>query len=639
MSFTIDKKNLPCVQILGTETEQLIFAAKELRRYIEAMLESPLPEKAEKSIFLAVRPEKDIGEEGYIIDITTDEVSITGGGEAGIVYGTYYFLKKCGCRFSAPGPNGEFIPRQDCIEIEEEQITRKPQLWYRGMQAYCRYAPETMLESFDWMAKNGFNYIMYSPLPEGVSETSNAVDPETGSLTRVQRYTNQWFRENFLAEIIKRGLKLDMGHHNLPFWLPSEKYFADHPEWYPLFEGKRRDKFWQLCVCTTNQEAVAEIIKNIKTFIEKNPEVKIVGVIPEDGANSYCQCEKCKEFDGTNDLPRAQHTHRSPDGENKLIIRRYATLLNQIAEALEGDFPEVKIGSAAYVDLQWPPRDVKLHRNVLPWVAIYWRCGAHPLAKDSCYMNSFFFDILEQWQSAHPGKFILYEYYMGMNSQRALPYPMARIICEEWPRLKKLGIGGATLQSFSRNYGVYGLNYLAFAESGWNDKVDYDVLLDDYLLGMFGAAAPAIKPVYEKFDLALEKIRRGEADSKYLKPFPPAIGDLLPNAYNFIYFMEEVGGVEFIMDCISRGYALAHTDREKFQLDIFAKAVSMWEAAREFFVVHYDLVTETVPLTEETGTQHHEKFAKWGKMWNEFPAPGWTNMNLYYQLFEIKINM
>jgi hypothetical protein len=580
---------------MKTAGEAATFAAEELKSYLIRIFALKINDQAANSFVLQIREDSDLGDEGYRLKITATTVTFTGGGPFGLVHGVYDFLRRfCGCQFSNPGPDGEYIPSLDQLELEEGEQVRKPQLWYRGLQIHRKYAPDIFEREFDWMAKNGLNYVMFTPLPDTVeTEEATSVDPATGEVRTKDtgnRYTNKWFRKHLLPLLTKRGLKLDRNHHNLLAWLPPEQYFAQHPEWYALKNGKRDPAPYQLCLCTSNAAMVAELIKNIKAYVQANPEVGIVGVIPEDGMG-YCQCDQCLKMDG-DDSARTQRLDdfRTLAGENKVVIRRYVNLLNQISRAVRKDFPSVRIGSAHYVDLQFPPEGVKLDENIVPWVAIYWRCFAHAINEKNCELNRFFADLLRKWRRVFTGKLITYSYYMGMNAQRALPYPIARNILEDWKFYKKLGIGGATIQSCPLNIGAYGLNYLAFARAGWEDDTNYEQLLDDYLLGMFGTAALAIKPLYLAFDRAAEKIKNGQAaDNPYLKPFPPARGHLLPNGFNIVYFLDEIG-LAFIKAGIKEALSLAKSGREQRQVRRFQEAVRYWELgykAKQFeFTAH-----------------------------------------------------
>lgn len=627
MKITAD--DFPLIVLDSPAHETMRFARDELLKYARAMLGEPLRFSAKTTLHLGVDAgDAALGEEGYRIAVGADAMRVSGGSPLGTLYGVYGLLRDfCGCRFAAPGPNGEHVPRLAALNLPEANVVKRPRLWYRGMQFTERYPWESMLAAFDWMAKNGFNYIMYLPLAPDMVASLRTTDPHTGEVRDYGDtvYTEAEFRENLLPAIRRRGLKLDMNHHNLlGVWLPPCKYFKDHPEWYPLIDGQRRANAPQLAVCSSNPEAIAEIVKNIKAFLRRNPEVKIVGVIPQDGWGPGCQCAACARLDHPGDVPPSRQTHRSPEGENRLLSNRYAKLLNAVAAALAGEFPGVKVGGAYYIDLQWPPRRVRLHAGILPMVAMYWRCGAHPLARGTpCRINGFFRGLIEQWAAAKPRSFILYEYYMGMNSQSALPYPMARVIIEEWPELIALGVQGATLQTNPLNYRVYGLNYLAFAAAAWNDHADYDEVLDYWLQGMFGAAAAALRPVFEGLGRAARKIAAGAAHPS-LQYVPPAEGHLLPNAHNIAYFLDELTPA-LIDQCVAEAGRLCVNDRELAQVAEFAAAAQYWKLAADYFRMRLRVLAPDCPgLTDAEFQEFRAQYQRMENQRQAIAASGWS---------------
>ncbi|GEM_PF-1038089 len=636
MAFTTKAGQRPGVTAPAEAPAPVRFARQELERYLERMLGASKTDPARR-VALSVDPDTPGGDEAFAIRVTGDRAEIKGGGPAGVLYGAYAFLREHGgCQFSGLPPDGEYVPSLSRLDVPEGERARRPALWYRGMQLTRNEGADLMIRRADWMAKNGMNYVMFRPLPDTLTVASGyAVDPATGELrvrAKGAQYTNAWFRKHLVPEVLKRGLKLDMNHHNLLSWLPPERYFDEHPEWFALRDGERRRDPWQLCICTGNADAVAELSANVRRYLAENPEVGIVGVVPEDGYG-MCQCDACRAMDEDPEAALRRHPLRDPghwddfkrpEGENRSLSARYARLVNAVARDVRRDFPNVHVGYGAYVDLQWPARHVRLEDNVVPWVAMYWRCGAHPLGERSCALNRFFFDVLKQWQQAHTGKFILYEYYMGMGAQRGLPYPQAPLICREWPELKHAGVQGATLQSAGESHEAYGLNYLAFARSGWEEEVQYPALRDAYLQGMFGAAAPALRPVYERFDEIVRHIAEGRfKDSPFLHYRPTQRGCLQPNGRNVGLFLEQAG-VQEIERCIRDARGRASNDREQRQVEAFAAAVEYWQRAAAAFAAEAQAQAAAEAGREQAAAQRYAEAFVAVKAVHDMPAASET---------------
>ncbi|MGA3328673.1 MAG: DUF4838 domain-containing protein [Terriglobia bacterium] len=488
----------------------------------------------------------DLGDEGFELVCQGRDLCVRGT-PSGIVYGAFDFLRRyAGCRFSGFGPDAEEVPRRESIQLAAFQSVRKPRLWYRGYQFPWREPLELIIKRLDWMAKNGLNYVIYTPLPDDVTDPIGGLigthvgdSAERGRL----RYTEAWFREYVQPEVLRRGLKLDFSHHNLGYWLPPERYYDRHPEWFALLNGQRTrlTDHNQLCICTSNEEAVDTLLRNVLSFLCANPAVGIVGVIQEDGIG-MCQCEPCVRGDlDPKDAFRSYAGSNTPAGENASKSLRLARLVNRVARTVGEEFPGRLVGHAGYDDVRFPPRGITLEPNVVTWVALGGRDAAHPLSPDSpSAANRFLLDILRQWKRVHHGKVIVYEYYMGTHAFKSFPYPMADIICQDWQSLKQVGIEGATVQCWSSNHETYGMNNLAFARSGWEDKVDEREIFEEYVTGNFGAAASQVAPLFRRMNEASERIaRQAPHDSMFLSRCPP--GELRADPATVGYFVEQIG--------------------------------------------------------------------------------------------------
>ena len=610
-------RDLPVVVTAAKASPPMAFAAAELKRYLQRILGKPLPaasgDKQRPVIVLSTVTDSDLTDEGYELRAEGKTFHIVGGGDLGLVFGAYEFLRRYGgCRFSDYGPDGEYVPRKTRIVARASPLRRKPKLWYRGLQFFWREDAEFSRRRIDWMAKNGFNYVVCTPWSEEAVADDLAVGGIETNPYRVH-YTKRWFDRELRPAVRKRGLKLDMNIHNLLFWLPPARYLEEHPEWYAEIDGQRGKKLKQLCLCTSNAVGVGTLIENVRTYLRDNPEVKIVGIIPEDGYG-MCQCERCVAGDVN---PKDAFRKHSRYEGNRSKSNRYARLINAVAVEVREEFPDVRIGGAAYVDLLYPPRDVTLETNTTFWVAMYWRDGCHPLAStDTSEINKRFVDILAQWEKAYSGRLIVYEYYMGMTIQSALPYPMGEVICEDWKSLKRLGVGGATIQCRTSNHSVYALNNLAFARCAWEDDVDHDEVLDDYLLGAYGSASEAVRPIFEGLIQAMRE------RTKQKEP-------LLPDGDNIRYFQRRVG-TETFHRALKAARVGARDDRERRQVERLAAAVHYWRLAADWF----QLRTEAGQLRKHDPEQARSRYREalevvWPQLrtWmDDSMPPGWLGL-------------
>lgn len=104
----------------------------------------------------------DPAEEGF--DISPQGQTLTlSGAPSGIWSGACKFLLRFGgCQFSGLGPDCQHVPRRRQIEVARP-LRMKPRLRCRGCQFFYPEPLELVIQRLDWMAKNGLNYVIFTP--------------------------------------------------------------------------------------------------------------------------------------------------------------------------------------------------------------------------------------------------------------------------------------------------------------------------------------------------------------------------------------------------------------------------------------------------------------------------------------------
>ncbi len=147
--------------------------------------------------------------------------------------------------------------------------------------------------------------------------------------------------------------------HSSFFYLPPEKYFKDHPEWYSMVNGRRQHApVGQICM--SNPEARRECLKNLLAFAAKdrveNPAEYpcIYDFTQQDNMSYLCQCPECQKA-------IAKYTRgKDPKGHGENYNGGDAGLqlefINWIATEARKVYPDIKIRTFAYVSTECPPR-------------------------------------------------------------------------------------------------------------------------------------------------------------------------------------------------------------------------------------------------------------------------------------------
>jgi len=500
-----DSKPVGQIAISQSAGEQERFAAEELASYLKRISGAAVPivrglpnrERPSLVILDASQPANrafldglsvdQLEHDGYLIQSRGADVFIVSKEPFGVVHGTYQYLSRAlGVRFLDYGAAGEDIPRASIVEHGPVSILKNPRVPYRGMQVTYRLA------RIDWMAKNGFNWTRF-----GAAHT-----------------LDWWVRKlsDIAPEFIKRGIHIAFGHHIFQMILPSEKYLEDHPEFFPLVDGKRKSRAqfsWNL----TSPEVMQEVIRRLDAFLSRHPEIEALDFWPADGQADITP-EEYKAVTGE-EMPPVGDWQDKLAGTSEWArlgdprkCKVYALLTKQVAEALAPKHPNVKIVTLAYADLSQPCPEVSLPENVSIVVAMYWRCYRHGVFDEGCPYNEQYLQILREWRETNPNLALhLGEYYMGMTCHASLPYPILTTLFREWPKLLDMGIQGAKVHTGRDADKVtvpYNINYLAFQAIVWDDAATTEEFLERHCRDFFGGAWQEMVEMYLVWERACQ---------------------------------------------------------------------------------------------------------------------------------------
>lgn len=373
---------------------------------------------------------KKLGNEGFTIRTVDDKLIIAGGKLRGTMYGVYTFLEDyLNCRWFSS--NVSRIPKKDRIELKRVNKTQVPALEYRE---------PFYTDAFDgdWSARNKMN-------------------STTSRLTK------------------DHGGKIVYSHfvHTFDAILSPRDHFAEHPEYFSEIDGKRISEHTQLCL--TNPFVLQTAIEKVKQWIKDAPEANIFSVSQNDWYNP-CQCEKCKAIDD------AEGSHSGT----------MIWFVNQVAEAIEKDYPDKAIDTLAYQYTRKPPKNIKPRDNVIVRLCSIECCFSHPL--DECEVNASFMADIEGW-SKISDRLYIWDYVTDF-SHYILPFPNLYVLKPNIQFFINHGVKGIFEEG---NYSGGGKGELAelrsyvLAKLLWNPDYDVDTAIDEFLEGYYGKSASPIR--------------------------------------------------------------------------------------------------------------------------------------------------
>ncbi|MCO5237951.1 MAG: DUF4838 domain-containing protein [Chitinophagaceae bacterium] len=253
--------------------------------------------------------------------------------------------------------------------------------------------------------------------------------------------------------------------------VPPEKYFSSHPQYFSLVNGKRVGKDAQLCI--TNPEVVKVATQTVFDWIQTYPEANVYSIDPNDG-KGYCECERCVAMD-------------------EKYGSRAGTLLyfvNQIAEAVAKKHPHKMLQTLAYAYTVDPPKDILPAENVMIRLCHYEYCSSHPI--EDCQANEPFYKIVNQWKELAPGRLTVWDYFNNFRNLM-MPFPDLNVFSPDIKFYVNNGVKGLFCEGNPYWGGEFAeLRSWVLAQLMWNPEKDGQTLINEFVDGVYGAAASYI---------------------------------------------------------------------------------------------------------------------------------------------------
>ena len=449
------------IVIAGDASPSTQYGAEELQRFLgeisgaEFAIKTAAGPMSEHEIILgdsdhlrqlgAVVDFAALGDEGYVIRVVGKHLVIAGGALRGNLYGAYGLLEDYfGCKWFTPEVSR--IPKRKTLGLPKLNETRIPELEYREPFVFDCF-------DGDWCARNRMN-----------SSTAR-LDERHGGKVR---------------------FGAGMFVHTFNRLVPPEKYFADHPEYFSLVDGERVKDQTQLC--TTNEEVVQLCIENVKKAIEADPEAFVYSVSQNDWHN-YCECDNCTA------LYEKERTWMAP------VLQ----LVNCVAEAIEDEYPDKAIETLAYQYTRKAPKTMRPRKNVIVRLCSIECCFMHPLDGCDSEDNREFTRDARAWAKV-ADRLWVWDYVTSFRHYMT-PFPNLRVRDDNIRFFIANNVKGIFEQDAYQSYNgeFNSLSGYLNAKHLWNKEYGEDRAINEFLEGVYGAAAT---PIREYIDMLHDKVAK-----------------------------------------------------------------------------------------------------------------------------------
>lgn len=307
------------------------------------------------------------------------------------------------------------------------------------------------------------------------------------------------------ADIPWRMYRRHAWHHNIHRFITVKEYGKTHPEYFPMRNGKRIiiSSATGPGPCISNPEVVKIITEKTLKYFKEHPDKEMISLGMTDGG--WCECPGCKAMDG----PSVEIC-----GDTAPKSQRYYIFLNKVAKALKEKYPDKMIGVLAYAGAEYPPLNIKVERNIVPYIC-YTRADWFDKEDKACDLK-----LTREWLK-RVDQIGIYEYLYGMGY--SVPRIYTHYLAEYLRYVAKHARGkniGFYAEIYSNN-GLDGPKAWIVEKLVWNPFQDEDKLLREWCKYVFQEAA---EPMEEYFR-TLEEIwckngpKAGKARGKFYLMF------------------------------------------------------------------------------------------------------------------------
>lgn len=381
--------------------------------------------------------------EGFLLFSDKEDLYIIGGSGKGTLYGVYTLLETyLGCRKFSNGPAS--VPALKTVAIPQ-YLNDKQEPVFAYRETY--YPASADAEYLEWH--------------------------------KLHRFEDLW----------------GIWGHSFFKLAPPATYFAAHPEYYALVNGKRQAT--QLCL--SNEHVLKIVTASLRKAIAGNPDAIYWSVSQEDGGG-FCTCDKCSSI------------NQAEGGVQGSLI----SFVNRVAAS----FPDQTITTLAYEQTVHPPENIKPAANVyimLSTIAVYRQEPIYTAASAAGFRND-----LKGWSAITPNIFI-WDYTTQFTNYLA-PFPDYGNLQPNLQFFADNGVKGVFSQGSGETFSdMAAYNSYIQAKLLWQPGAGIKPAHTTFLTGYYGKAAPMISEYIETLEKGLKNSKArldiyGSTRAAYLSP-------------------------------------------------------------------------------------------------------------------------
>ncbi len=492
------------------KAQTLLFAAWELQKYLEYVLEGDFPVittntyKADdkNTIYLGVdlvdeleKADDPFLDDNILIDVENFNGIITGTNPRSVLIGVYRFLKEKGYVFLRPGKDGEVIP--DAVNGDRVFVSEKASYRCRTICIEGTVYQENLMDTIDWIPKASMNgYMVQFTIPQAFFKKWYQVDSDYREGHEIAPEEVASMIKLLEKEIEKR----DLQYHSIGHGWTSKAFGMESTTWESsdveltdeqrsiMAQVKGKRGLWNgspmlTHICLSNKEArdrtTEEVIKHLK--IHNN--VTHLHFWLADGNVCFCECDECQKM---------------------RVSDYYVKMLNELDEKLTAANMDTKIVFCIGYCTLWPPLQEKIKnpdRFILMFAPIT-RKFSEPLKKEEntkmaeYELNNYSLfpksgpenmEYLSNWQKVFEGDCVDFDYHFVWDQYKEFSHHQhSRIVYEDMKNFKDLNLNGLISCQAQRSFTPTTLGMNVMARTLWNRDEKFEDIENETLFAEFG---------------------------------------------------------------------------------------------------------------------------------------------------------
>ncbi len=421
-----------------------------------------------------------LGEEEWVLRTVGEDLVLSGGRPRGTLYAVYEFLEdEVGCHWL--DRRTEVVPSRPTLAVRPLAVQTKPHFWLRQV-GNPHGSPE---DHWLFLVRNR-NY--RHDQPHGFGRLG----------------------ERFPKDAFYPLVGTPRGVHTFSDFVNAKDWFETNPEYFALVGGKRLPAYdasgpGQLCL--THPDVRRIVLEKLRAFIAQDratasaaglPPPRLYHIMQNDRYDTHCQCDACRAI------------VEREGGESGPLIE----FMNAIGAAIEPEHPDLVLATLAYNRTQAPPKTVRPRENVLiAWCDVYSRSDhLRPLAHP---WNALHHEEIRRWGEIAPRLGIGDDYWTTLSYYQDFPLPWTMAPCIASDLKLFAEVGCETYACEAAYYSDPGKNFIDLEYwLAFHLLVDpfqpVEPLIDTFLEGYYGAAAPAMRAYLEYLTARID------ADAQYM---------------------------------------------------------------------------------------------------------------------------